>query len=139
MSHESQKRRSSKLRNFARALRSNMTVPEQKLWNVLRRRQLAGLKFVRQMPIDPFIVDFACRKKRLIVEVDGASHADRGEADRLRQQSLEAAGWQVVRVSNDDVLSNLEGVLCIIVAAAGLDAADWRDGAYGQLPEDSFE
>src|SRR5690606_18910966 len=121
----------------ARDLRARMTAPEQKLWRVLRGRRLAGLKFVRQAPLERSIVDFACRSERLIVEVDGDSHADRAAADRERQHTLESAGWTVLRVTNDDVLTNLEGVLCAIVRAAGLDASAWRDGEYGQLPEGS--
>jgi very-short-patch-repair endonuclease len=120
-------------------MRATMTVPEKKLWRVLRGRRLAGLKFVRQAPIERSIVDFACRSKRLIVEVDGDSHADRAARDRRRQQALEAVGWTFIRVTNDDVLTNLEGVLCAIVRAAGLDPSAWRDGRYGQLPEGSFE
>jgi very-short-patch-repair endonuclease len=133
------RRRTSRNLANARELRAQMSVPEQKLWQVLRGRRLAGLKFVRQAPAEKFIVDFACRSKRVIVEVDGDSHADRAEHDRERQQALEAAGWNVVRVTNDDVLTDLEGVLCVIVRAAGLDASAWRDGEYGQLPEGSFE
>ena len=130
-------RRTSRHLHHARSLRTQLTVPEQKLWAVLRDRRLACLKFVRQMPVEKYIVDFACRDRRLIVEVDGESHSDRGTTDRKRQQSLESAGWRVVRVTNDDVLTNLEGVLYAIVAAAGLDPAAWSDGRYGQLPEDT--
>src|SRR5690606_21179113 len=89
----SRRRPTSRNLPHARELRTRMTVPEQKLWRVLRGRRLAGLKFIRQAPIERSIVDFACRSKRLIVEVDGDSHADRATRDGRRQQALEAAGW----------------------------------------------
>ncbi len=130
-------RRTSRNLHHARSLRSRLTVPEQRLWRGLRARWLAGLKFVRQMPVAQYIADFACRDRHLIIEVDGESHTGRSPADRAKQQALESAGWRVVRVTNNDVLTNLEGVLCMVVAAAGLDPAAWSDGRYGQLPEDT--
>ena len=114
-----------------------MTIPEQLLWSMLRRKQLAGLQFAKQVPIGPFIADFVCREKRLIVEVDGDSHADRAKHDAERTRWLVAEGFQVMRVSNDDVLKNLEGVLVSIVAAAGIDVDRWRAGEFGRLPENS--
>ena len=82
-----------------------------------------------------FIADFACVGARLIVEIDGDSHADRAAADQLQAARLSAVDWKLIRPTNDDVLENLEGVLMRIVAAAGLDPGAWRDGAEGQLPE----
>ncbi|MCA9090610.1 MAG: endonuclease domain-containing protein [Planctomycetaceae bacterium] len=122
----------------ARELRREMTGPERVLWKVLRDRRLAGLKFRRQVPIESFIADFACTEQRLIIELDGESHADRFEYDRRREMVLKSAGWRVCRVGNDDVLKNLEGVLLRIVAASGLDPEVWRTGGYGMLPEGSF-
>ena len=119
----------------ARKLRRNTTFPEQRLWRVLRDRRLAGLKFRRQVPVDRFVADFACVESQLIVEVDGESHTGRFSADQQREAELSEAGWRVVRVPNDDVLKNLESVLALIVAAAGLDVDRWRNGEYGQLPE----
>ena len=70
---------------LARRLRKHSTVAERKLWQYLRSRSLAGFKFVRQEPIGPYIVDFACREKRLVIEIDGGQHADnRGDAARDR-------------------------------------------------------
>lgn len=131
-------RNSSRRLGFARELRKALTVPEERLWRVLRDRRLAGLKFRRQVPIEKYIADFACVEKRLIVEVDGESHADRAAADHQRTIQLNNAGWRIVRVTNDDVLQSLEGVLMLIIAAAGFDPAKWRDGEYGQLPEGTF-
>ncbi len=67
----------------ARLLRSNMTDAERRLWSVLRLRQLAGLRFRRQMPLGPYIVDFCCPSLRLVVEVDGGQHGEsRRDGDR---------------------------------------------------------
>jgi very-short-patch-repair endonuclease len=95
----------------ARLHRREMTAPERRLWHVLRDRRLAGWKFRRQVVIGPFIADFYNHTARLVAEVDGGSHADRGDRDRARQQWLEARGLCVVRVSNDDVLRDPYGVV----------------------------
>jgi very-short-patch-repair endonuclease len=120
----------------ARELRRSMTVPEQKLWRALRGRRLAGLKFVRQFAIGPFIADFVCRQFNLVVEVDGESHAYSGPYDRKRESELERHGFRILRISNDEVLQDMEAVLTAIVQGVGLDVARWRAGEYGQLPED---
>ncbi|SFH54550.1 endonuclease domain-containing protein [Planctomicrobium piriforme] len=112
----------------ARELRKEATQPERILWRALRNRRLCKLKFLRQCVIDEFVVDFVCREQKLIIEIDGDSHAERAAKDFLREQRLKADGYRVFRVSNDDVLTNLEGVLIGIVAAAGIDPAKWRDG-----------
>lgn len=120
----------------ARELRSDATYPERRLWGLLRGRRLAGLKFLRQAPIEPFIVDFFCREHGLVVELDGESHNDRAAYDQRRQQFLEARGLTVLRISNDDGLNNLEGVLFAIVRSAGLDPVAWQRGDYGRLDPD---
>ena len=84
------------------------------LWQRLRGRKLGGLKFRRQHPIEPFIVDFACIEKHLVVELDGEYHDHVYERDQSRQQRLEAAGWKVVRFSNADVLGDVESVAIAI-------------------------
>ena len=127
----------SERRERARELRRNMTFPEQRLWRVLRDRRLAGFKFRRQFPVDVYVADFACIEQRLMVEVDGESHVGRHQADLHRETVLREAGWQVVRVTNDDVLQNLEGVLTCLAKALGLDTERWQNGEYGQLPEGS--
>ena len=104
----------------ARRLRHDATNPEELLWELLRNRQLEGLKFRRQVVIAPFVVDFYCHEKRLVVEVDGASHIDRAEYDRGRQDWIERQGLHVLRVSNDDVLTDLEAVGSAILRAAEL-------------------
>lgn len=97
----------------ARQLRRTMTRAEIILWQHLRKRQLAGHRFRRQVPVGPYIADFACVERRLIVEVDGETHSRRGEVDHDagRTAFLEAKGWHVHRVWNNDVYDNLEGVL----------------------------
>jgi len=103
----------------ARQLRREMTSPERRLWGELRGRRCGSLKFRRQVPIGPFVVDFYEAAHRLVLEVDGDSHNDRAELDRARQDWLEARGLRVVRVSNDDVLRDVDAVVaCIMKAVA---------------------
>jgi very-short-patch-repair endonuclease len=95
----------------ARENRKNPTSAESKIWNeVLRMRQFASYKFLRQKPIDNYIVDFYCSELRLVIEIDGDSHAETVEYDTVRTRVLEALGLTVVRYSNDEVLGNIEGV-----------------------------
>jgi very-short-patch-repair endonuclease len=94
----------------ARRLRRRSTQAELVLWRRLRDRQLAGCKFVRQEPIGPYFADFACRARYLVVEVDGGQHAD-NLADGRRDAMLREFGYKTVRVWNNDVLGNIEGVL----------------------------
>ena len=95
-----------------RRLRRQATDAETKLWFSLR---LGGFKFVRQDAIGPYVVDFVCRDKKLVVEVDGGQHAD-NPRDRARDAALSADGYQVLRFWNSDVLTNEEGVLAVILA-----------------------
>src|SRR5262245_27816914 len=100
----------------ARRLRRNATIAEQRLWYKLRSRSLGGMKFVRQEPIGPYIVDFVCRELRLIVEVDGGQHND-SQRDTIRDQWLREHGYRVLRFWNNDVLQNTDGVLEAIAEA----------------------
>lgn len=97
------------LKDRARNLRHNSTDAETKLWSRLRNRQLAGAKLRRQVPLGPYIADFLCADARLIVELDGGQHTT--EVDAVRTAWLEAQGFRVIRFWNNDVLSNVEGVL----------------------------
>ena len=100
-----------KLTTLARANRKNPTPTEQKIWQeVLRHRQLAAYKFLRQKPIDRFIVDFYCAKLNLVIEIDGDSHAEDPGYDIERTQILRSYGLTVIRYSNRDVLHNISGV-----------------------------
>ena len=98
-----------------RRLRRQATDTEMRLWFALRDRRLGGFKFVRQEAIGSYIVDFVCREKKLIVEVDGGQHAENAR-DRLRDRTLIAQGYHVLRFWNSDVLSNPDGVLSTIIA-----------------------
>ncbi len=101
----------------ARNLRRKMTEAELKLWNALRDRQLAGHKFRRQHPIGPYVADFYCEAKRLIVEVDGGQHTTNKQADAERTEWLKTRSYRVIRFWNSDVLTNLEGVQTVILSA----------------------
>ena len=95
--------------------RREMTDVERLLWSRLRGRQLDGHKFVAQFQIGDAIADFACRRTRLVVELDGGQHADTVEADAERTRVIEALGYRVIRFWNSDVTSNLDGALEVIL------------------------
>ncbi len=97
-------------RDIARALRRNSTDVEQTMWRLLRDRRLAGTKFRRQVPIGPYVADFACVQHRLVVELDGGQHAG-SDSDTRRDAFLVAEGWRVIRFWNNDVTGNRNGVL----------------------------
>ena len=105
----------------SRALRKAETSAEHQLWRRLRGRALGGAKFARQVPAGPYFVDFVCRDEKLVVEVDGATHssADELRQDAQRTEFLLARGYRIVRVANDDVYRNLDGVMETILAAIG--------------------
>ena len=100
-----------KLTTLARANRKNPTPAEKKIWfEVLRHNQFAAYKFLRQKPIDRFIVDFYCSKLRWVIEIDGDSHAEDPMYDIGRTQTLQQYGLTVIRYFNHEVLSNISGV-----------------------------
>ncbi|MBV9527181.1 endonuclease domain-containing protein [Sphingomonas sp.] len=99
----------------AQELRNNATDAERKLWLRLSRRQLDGFKFSRQMPVGPFICDFLCRERMIVVELDGSQHAE-NPRDVRRTAYLEARGYRVVRFWNHEVSDNIDGVLTVILA-----------------------
>jgi very-short-patch-repair endonuclease len=103
----------------ARSLRRAETEAEALLWRRLRGRGLNGFKFVRQEPVSIYFADFVCRDERLIVEVDGATHSTDAQlrSDAARADALARLGYRVLRVANDEVFRNLEGVLETILAA----------------------
>jgi very-short-patch-repair endonuclease len=104
----------------ARELRSRMPLPEVMLWNVLRNKQLGGLRFRRQQPIGPFFIDFFCCSCGLAIELDGESHntPEALQADERRDRFLAAEGARVIRFLNSEVRTNLDGVLHEIFRAA---------------------
>jgi very-short-patch-repair endonuclease len=95
----------------ARRLRSNPTDAELRLWQRIRRKQLYGCRFRRQVPLGPYVADFVCIERSLIVEVDGGQHSWRETQDLRRTAWLEAKGWRVVRFWNNEVMENIAGVL----------------------------
>ena len=101
----------------ARELRSGMTDAERLLCYHLRGRRLSGWKFRRQHEIDRYIVDFVCADASLIVELDGGQHVEQVNEDTYRTQRLENLGFRVLRFWNDDVLTNTEAVLEVILGA----------------------
>ena len=97
----------------AKALRKRMTRAEVILWRHLRKKQLGGHRVRRQVPIGPYVADFACMSARVVIEVDGATHGTDAEIvrDDRRTQHLREAGWYVHRVWNTDIYQNLDSVL----------------------------
>lgn len=98
-------------RDHARTMRKTMTRAEVYLWVRLRRRQLEGFMFHRQAEVGPYIVDFLCRERQLIVEVDGALHLDAVRYDVQRTALLEARGFQVIRFLNEEIYGDIEDVV----------------------------
>ena len=103
----------------ARAMRRDPTPAERVLWQALRGRQLAGLKFHRQFALGPYILDFCCSERRLVIEVDGGVHAEQVEYDEGRTEHLRVYGYRVIRFRNEEVLGDLRSVLDQILRAAG--------------------
>jgi very-short-patch-repair endonuclease len=97
----------------AKAMRREPTAAERKLWGGLRKRSLGNFKFVRQQPVGLYIVDFLCRKEKLIVEVDGETHGDARDVayDQRRTVFLEREGYKVLRVDNHAVFTDIGNVL----------------------------
>jgi very-short-patch-repair endonuclease len=98
--------------HFARRMRKTPAEAERKLWWHLRRRlALTGSHFRRQVQIGPYIADFACHHMKLIIEIDGGQHGAQATKDAARTRRLESEGYRVLRFWNNDVLSNIDGVL----------------------------
>ncbi len=106
-----------KMQVVARQLRSCPTPSEDTLWQAIRRRQLDGRKFRRQVAIGPFVVDFYCPSERLAVDVDGSIHDKQQEADAARQALIESLGIRFVRLTADQVERDLAGSLQMIRSA----------------------
>jgi very-short-patch-repair endonuclease len=106
-------------RSFAKQLRSNMTDVETKLWQQLRAKRFEDFKFRRQVPIGPYIVDFICYERRLIIELDGSQH-EGSTYDMKRDAWLHSQDFRVLRFWNNDVNAALDGTLMAIHDALGL-------------------
>ncbi|MEL1262802.1 endonuclease domain-containing protein [Pseudoxanthomonas putridarboris] len=96
-------------KQHSRKLRREMTDAERNLWRHLRAGGLGGLKFRRQHPIPPYIADFCCVERKLVIELDGSQHTD--EKDAVRTRYLQSQGWQVVRFWDNEVLNDMEAVV----------------------------
>ena len=104
----------SRLTTIAKNLRKNQTRAEAVLWNRLRAKQIEGIKFRRQQPIENFIVDFVSFEKRIIIEVDGGQHSEIKKQDLKRDQILAENGFKVIRFWNNDVFENIDEVMEVI-------------------------
>jgi len=109
-------RRISKLRGHAKQMRTDQTAAEHRLWQMLRAHRFAGYKFRRQVPIDFYIADFICFAARLIIELDGGQHSE-SVPDARRDAFLRSQGFRVLRVWNNELFSNEEGVAEAIFSA----------------------
>jgi very-short-patch-repair endonuclease len=103
--------RDPKLTERARQMRKEMTEPEQRLWFELRAKRFQNVKFRKQKVIGRYIVDFASRIPMLVLEIDGDTHGNREVQDAERTAFLQRQGYKVVRFTNSDVMTNMEGVL----------------------------
>ena len=103
----------------ARHMRANPTPAEQKLWYLLRAHRFQGFKFTRQVVIAPYIVDFAARHAKVVIEIDGDTHDATQDYDARRTALLETRGYRVTRFTNAEVMGNIEGVAEAIALAFG--------------------
>ena len=99
------------IRQRARELRQPQTPAEQAVWRLLSGRQAGGYKFRRQHPIGSFIVDFYCPAAKLVIEIDGDTHADQVEYDQARTEWIESQGYRVIRFTNREVRENISVVV----------------------------
>jgi very-short-patch-repair endonuclease len=114
-------------------MRRAPTEPEKRLWGRVSRSQLGGYKFRRQSVIGPFIVDFLCPSKALIVEVDGHTHS--AESDIARDTAIKGMGYHVIRIANHDVMQNIEGVCAAILSALEQAPDRWASPHPNPSPE----
>ena len=97
-------------------MRQEPTNAEKLMWDRLRAKRLDGHKFSRQMPIDRFIVDFACFESKLVVELDGAQHEEQAAYDEFRASVINQKGYRMLRFWNNEVFENMDGVLATILS-----------------------
>ena len=101
------------LKQPSRQLRKDMTDAERRLWAKIRMKQLKGYQFYRQKPIGDYIVDFFCPRAKLVIEVDGSQHSsdEMTEYDRIRDEYMKSLGLRVLRFTNTDILTHIDGVV----------------------------
>ena len=107
----------------ARELRKNLTKQEQKIWHIIRNKQFYGYKFLRQYAIPPYIVDFICREKKIIIEIDGGQHNNPCdiEYDKKRTEFLNTLGFKVIRFWNSDIDNNIVGAYQVLLREFGIE------------------
>ncbi len=125
--------RLAELAGFAREIRREPTEPEKRLWTKLTRSQIGGYKFRRQSVIGPYIADFLCPQKALIVEVDGDTHVA-GSDDR-RDAVLSEMGYRIIRIANQEVMHNIDGVCAAIFGALEQAPDRWASPHPNPSPE----
>jgi very-short-patch-repair endonuclease len=108
------------LKTFSRNLRRKETPHEHTLWQILRDRRFLNYRFRRQVPIGPYIADFVCYGRRLIIELDGSQHAD-SPTDATRDAYLTKEGFRILRIWNSELNTNRDGVLEAVLAALQAD------------------
>lgn len=109
-----------------------MTDTERVLWRRLRQRQIGGLKFRHQHPIEKFVVDFVCLERKLIVELDGSQHVEMMGEDEKRTAFLQHRGYKVIRFWNNQVFDDIEGVLSEIAFELNDDPHPYLSPARGK-------
>ncbi len=112
---------------YAKQLRGNQTEAEHRLWYHLRGHRFLGLKFKRQKPIGPYIVDFVCMEHRVVIEVDGGQHDERQVQDQQRDEWLASQGFITLRFWNNEVLGDTNAVLQRIHVALSLTLSRTRE------------
>jgi very-short-patch-repair endonuclease len=117
---------------FARTLRNGATDAEKLLWQELRRGKLTGARFRRQVPIGPYVADFACLQNKLIVELDGSQHVERAAYDLERSAFFETLKFRVLRFWNGDLFGERASVIETIVHA--IEHPDWRQEPESPSP-----
>jgi very-short-patch-repair endonuclease len=105
----------------ARRLRKKATFPERLIWSRLRGSRLGGVRFRRQHPVGPYIVDFYCARAKLAIELDCLSHEETEQYDCSRTRYLQSLGIRVIRFTNDEVVRDVEDVIFRIACEVGLD------------------
>ncbi|HEX6832093.1 MAG TPA: endonuclease domain-containing protein [Rudaea sp.] len=118
-------------KQYARQLRASMTDAESHLWKFLRRRPLAGCRFRRQHPVGPYIADFACIERGVLIEIDGGQHNEVVDSDR--DTYLRRKGFLVMRFWNNDVLGRTDDVLAAILSTVE------KPGPHPGLPPQAGE
>jgi very-short-patch-repair endonuclease len=116
---------------LARRLRRDSTQAELRLWNRVRSRAIDGHKFVRQEPLGRYVVDFLCREKRLVIELDGGQHQGNTK-DVVRDRWLREHNYRILRVWNNDVMTNMDGVLEAIAQALDAETPPHPASASGE-------